>query len=161
MGKKSKTFDKSSVTAAINEAGSSVAAIASHLGITPKTARRYLTEYSLWELLATSKELLKMMAAANLVNAVESGDVAASQWILERLGKNEGYAKRIENVGGEDSLLLEITPEVRKMAQEQGVDVAEVMRIFEQMLKTQAEQRKMNQMIAGPMTDPPEPQKPE
>lgn len=160
MGKKSKTFEKSSVTAAINEAGSSVAAIASHLGITPKTARRYLTEYELWGLLATSQELLKTMAAANLVQAVEAGDLETSRFVLERLDKNV-WAKRTEIQGSEGSLLLELTPSVRKMLNDKGIDGAKVMRVFEQMLEAQSQQSEMNQMIAGPMTDPPEPQKPE
>lgn len=150
--KKSKTFDKASIKIAIDTAGSSVAAIAAHLGVTPRTVRNYLTEFELWSALATSKELLKMMAAGNVVQAVESGDVEVSQWVLERLGKNEGWAKRIETQGSDGSLLLELTPEVRKMMQDEGIDVAQVMRSFERMLQARAEQLKVE--AAGPVYGP-------
>lgn len=146
-----KNFDKASIQLAINEAGSSVSAIAAHLGVTPRTIRNYLTEFELWDALATSQALLKMMAAGNVVQAVETGDVPVSQWVLERLGKNEGWAKRTEIQGSEDSLLLELTPEVRKMMHDEGIDVAQIMRHFERMLQARAEQLKIGtDPIQGP-----------
>jgi hypothetical protein len=144
-----KKFTETAVRRAINEAGSSVKAVADHLGVTPRTIRNYLNEFNLWQELLISQQLLKMIAAGNVIHAVENGDLDTSKWVLERLGKDEGWAKRTEITGADGSRLLELPPDVLKMMAEEGLDPAKVFQTLRQMLEARAAQKQLPPVV-GP-----------
>lgn len=149
-----KKHTKTSIRKAISEAGSSVKAIADHLNVTPRTVYNYLKEFELWDELLVTQELLKMMAAGNVIHAVEHGDLDTSKWVLERLGKNEGWTKRSELTGPDGEALLRLPPDVAQQAREQGLDLDEVTRIFGTMLLARAQQADLEQRRQLSLSDP-------
>lgn len=79
------------------ECGGNVSKMASKLGVSLTIARKQIMANP--ELMSLAKEIREAVvdaAETNIVRAVESGDLKASVYVLDRLGRNRGYTTKTE-----------------------------------------------------------------
>lgn len=140
-------FDKPMFEAKIKESRGIKAAVAAALGCSRQTVDNALERWpELREQLDAARNGLVAAAASALAADVENpasdGHQRAYMFVLKTLGKDEGFAERQELTGADGSALFDLSPEVMKLVSEMGLDVKEVMRQFEGMVKAAAAERK-------------------
>lgn len=142
-------FDKAMFEAAIRDSNGIKAAVAAAMGCSRQTVDNALERWpELREQLDAARSGLVSTAAsalaADVKNPASDGHQRAYMFVLKTLGKDEGFAERQEITGADGAALFDLSPEVVKLAQEMGVDVSEVARQFEQMVRAAAAQRMEN-----------------
>lgn len=139
MGKRKK-FTKTAVRRTLNEVGAHLPSMAEKLDVTPRTIRNYLDAYDLWDEFETSQKLMRMIAASNITHAMEGGDVDISKWVLERLGKHEGWAAPTKTTDVQIQH-LGLSEEARRIAADLGWDVTAIAeRLNEHLLRYRMQQ---------------------
>lgn len=139
-------FDKASFEAAIRDSHGVKAAVAAAMGCSRQTVDNALERWpELREQLDAARSGLVAAAtsalAADVENKGSDGHVRAYMFVLRTLGKDEGFVERSEVTGADGAGLFDLSPEVMKLVQEMGLDVSEVARQFESMVKAAAAQR--------------------
>lgn len=140
-------FDQPMFAAAIKESRGIKAAVAAALGCSRQTVDNALERWpELREQLDAARSGLVASAASALAADVENpasdGHQRAYMFVLKTLGKDEGFAERQELTGADGAGLFDMSPEVAKLVAEMGLDVKEVMRQFESMVKAAAVEKK-------------------
>jgi len=69
------------------------------------------------------------------------GHQRAYMFVLRTLGKDEGFTERTEVTGADGAGLLDLSPETVKLIESMGLDMSEVARQFEAMVKAAAVQK--------------------
>lgn len=140
-------FSKEAFETAIRDSYGVKAAVAAAMGCSRQTVDNALERWpELREQLDAARSGLVSKATSALVADVENkasdGHQRAYMFVLKTLGKDEGFAERQEITGADGAALFDLSPEVRKLVEEMGLDVSEVGRQFEQMVRAAAAQRK-------------------
>lgn len=130
--------------AAIEGSYGVISSVAAAVGCSRGTVENALERWpDLREKLAAEKGRLVGMATSALVadiqNAESPGHQRAYMFALKTQGKDDGFTDRREITGADGAGLLEMSPEVISTIREMGLDVAEVMRQFEDMVKMAAQ----------------------
>lgn len=76
--------------------------------------------------------------AADVVNSLSQRHQQAYMFVLKTLGKDEGFTERREVTGADGAALLDLSPEALRMIQRMGLDMSEVTRQFETMVRAAA-----------------------
>lgn len=139
---KKETFEK-----AIRDSFGVKMAVAAAMGCSRQTVDNALERWpELREQLDAARSGLVAQAtsalAADVTNKESDGHQRAYMFVLKTLGKDEGFTERQEVTGADGGALFDLSPEVVKLAQEMGLDVSEVAREFENMVRMAAAQRK-------------------
>ena len=83
-----------------------VSLAARRLGISARTIHRWLAQYpDLRELVEAQRDRIIDMAEENIFDAVERGNLKASWFVLQTLGKKRGYSERkvVEDLPSKDN----------------------------------------------------------
>ena len=92
-----KTYTVAQFKAAIPGSGSIISTIAKRVGCDWYTAKRHIdASATLFRMYKDERESIMDMAESVLFKNIENGDSADSKWILSKLGKDRGYADRVE-----------------------------------------------------------------
>lgn len=139
-------FSKEAFEKAIRESYGVKAAVAAAVGCSRQTVDNALERWpELREQLDAARSGLVAKATSALVADVDNvgsdGHVRAYMFVLRTLGKDEGFVERNEVTGADGAGLFDLSPEVAQMVKEMGLDVSEVARQFEAMVKAAAAQR--------------------
>lgn len=78
-------------------------------------------------------------AESKLIYALNAGDMRAILFTLETLGKSRGWTRRTELTGADGAAL--ISPEIAQLIHAMGMDVSEVARQFEVMVRMAAAEK--------------------
>lgn len=112
--------------------------VAEALGVTRQTVDNYFGQWpDLMRVFEDERNALVDRAESKLVDAVESGDMRATIFTLETLGKNRGWARRTE-VTGADGGAVVISSETLELIQSMGLDASQVVREFEGFVRAAA-----------------------
>lgn len=141
---KSKKFTKSRVQQAIRDSGT-LKSMAKSLNVTPRTIRNYLDEYDLWDDFQSNKTIMMMIAASNVNESLEDGDIDTSKWVLERLGKQQGWNRQLEISGVLGQ--LELTPEQIQILENSGLNLSDVVQNLIGMLQAAEETSELDEDI--------------
>lgn len=129
-------FTKEAFTKAIEGSRGIKTEIARRMGCTRQTVDNALARWpELREMLKDERESIVDLAESKLLNAVANDDMRAILFTLETLGKERGWSKRTEVTGADGAALFGLSPEVVEMIQAQGLDMSEVVRQFEAMVR--------------------------
>lgn len=79
--------------------------------------------------------------ATDVQNRESDGHQRAYMFVLRTLGKDEGFSERTEVTGADGDSLFDLPPEVMEMIKAMGLDVSQVAKQFEQMVRAAAAQR--------------------
>lgn len=117
--------------------------IARRMGCTRQTVDNALERWpELRAALKDERESIVDLAESALVvdmeNPASAGHQRAYLFILETLGKDRGWSKRTEVTGADGGALFGLSAEVREMIEAMGLDVSEVVRQFEAMVREAA-----------------------
>lgn len=139
-------FDKEAFEKAIRESNGVKAAVAAAMKCSRQTVDNALERWpELREQLDTARSSLVAKATSALVADIESanreGHQRAYMFVLRTLGKDEGFTERQEVTGADGAALFDLSPEVAKLIADMGMDVSEVARQFENMVRAAAAQR--------------------
>lgn len=77
------------------------------------------------------------LAESIVMKQLLSGDVDIAKFVLERLGKHNGWSKNLE-LTGKDGAALMFSPEVQRELDALGLDPSDVVREFEAMVRAGA-----------------------
>lgn len=140
-------FSKEAFEKAIRESNGVKAAVAAALGCSRQTVDNALERWpEMRERLDAARNGLVAMAtsalAADVQNTASDGHQRAYMFVLRTLGKDEGFTERQEVTGADGAALFDLSPEVVKLVEEMGLNVSEVGRQFEQMVRAAAAARK-------------------
>lgn len=128
---------REAVESAIAGSWGNKAAIAEKLQVSRQTVDNYLVRWpDLGPLMEAERDHIVDKAENKLMSAVDAGDMRGILFVLETQGKNRGWSKRTELTGADGAPLL--SPEVMRLLEAQGLDVSEVVRQFETMVRMQA-----------------------
>jgi len=141
-------FSKESFEKAIKESRGIKAAVATALECSRQTVDNALERWpDLREQLDAARSGLVAKAASALAKDVEDrqsdGHQRAYMFVLKTLGKDEGFAERQEITGADGAALFDLSPEVRKLVEDMGLDVSEVVKQFENMVRAAAQQKEV------------------
>lgn len=117
--------------------------IAARMGCSRQTVDNALERWpELRAALKDERESIVDLAESALVvdmeNPASAGHQRAYLFILETLGKDRGWSKRTEVTGADGGALFGLSAEVREMIEAMGLDVSEVVRQFEAMVREAA-----------------------
>ena len=131
------------VVAAIKGSMGVIATVASRLGVHRDTVKNYLRQSpELSDLFDAEKSSLISDAsgalAADVRNPNSDGHQRAYMFVLKTWGKDEGFVERTEVTGADGGHLLELSPDVLAQAHDLGLDMSEVVRQFEKLVRMQA-----------------------
>ncbi len=120
--------------------------VAARVGCSRSTVDNALERWrDLGEMLETERSRLVSMAVNALVKDIEDpasdGHQRAYTMVLKMLGKDEGFTERTEVTGAGGQPLFALSQETIEMAKMLGMDMSEVGRQFEQMVRVAAAQR--------------------
>lgn len=140
-------FSKEAFEQAIRDSFGVKATVAAMVGCSRQTVDNALERWpELREQLDSARSRLIAVATGALANDVSDprsdGHQRAYMFVLKTLGKDEGFAERQEVTGADGAALFDLSPEVRKLVEDMGLDVSEVARQFEHMVRTAAAERK-------------------
>lgn len=140
-------FSKEAFEKAIRDSYGVKAAVAAAVGCSRQTVDNALERWpELRELLDAARSGLVAKAssalAADVENAASDGHQRAYMFVLKTLGKDEGFVERSEVTGADGAGLFDLSPEVVKLVEEMGLDVSEVARQFESMVRAAAAEKK-------------------
>lgn len=133
-------YTKEQFLSAIMESHGVKAAVAAAVGCSRQTVDNALAEWpELQEALDAARSSLIGKATSALVNDINNagsdGHVRAYMFVLKTLGKDEGFVERNEVTGKDGRALMELPDDVAKMVDELGLNVAEVLRQFGEMVR--------------------------
>lgn len=131
------------VKAAIEQSHGIKASVAAALGCSRQTVDNYLKLWTdLAELLESQRSKLVTTAVSALVKDIQDpiadGHQRAYLFVLKTLGKDEGFAERQEITGADGGNLFELPPDVVAFVKDTGLNVAEALRQFAEMVKRRA-----------------------
>ncbi len=112
--------------------------VAEALGVTRQTVDNYFVLWpDLMSVFEDERNALIDRAESKLAEAVEAGDMRATIFTLETLGKSRGWARRTE-VTGADGEAVVISRQTLEMIQSMGLDAGQVVREFEGFIRAAA-----------------------
>jgi AcrR family transcriptional regulator len=131
---------------AIRQSHGVKAAVAAAVGCSRSTVDNALDKWpELREMLDAQRALLLNKATSALVTDIDTpaseGHQRAYMFVLRTLGKDEGFTERTEVTGADGAGLLDLSPETVKLIESMGLDMSEVARQFEAMVKAAAVQK--------------------
>lgn len=143
-------FTREAFISAIKESRGVKAGVASALGCSRQTVDNALERWpDLAEMLESARGGLVASAVGALARDVENvesdGHQRAYMFVLKTLGKDDGFTERTEHTGANGAGLLDLSPEVVKLVQSMGLDMSEVVRQFEGMVRAVAVERGMRE----------------
>lgn len=120
-----------------------IATVATRLGVHRDTVKNYLRQSpELNDLFDAERSSLISDAsgalAADVRNPESDGHQRAYMFVLKTLGKDEGFVERSEVTGADGDRLLELSPDVIDQVRELGLDMSQVAREFEKLIRMQA-----------------------
>lgn len=129
---------------AIHKSHGVKAVVAARVGCSRQTVDTALEKWpDLKEILDEEKSMLVSQAVSALVTDVtdvaSDGHQRAYMFVLRTIGKGEGFTERQEVTGADGEALL--SPDMMRLAERLGLDVSEVVRQFEGMMRTYAAQK--------------------
>jgi len=135
-------FSKERFEMAIKDSMGIKTGIAQRVGCSRQTVENALERWpDLQELIADERSSIIDLAETKLMQQVSGGELRAILFTLETLGKDRGWTKRTEVTGAGGEKLLGLSPDVAKMIEMMGLDMSEVVRQFESMVKSAAIQK--------------------
>lgn len=124
---------------AIKDSRGIKSAVAARLGCSRSTVDNALERWpELRQMLDYERDSIIDLAEVKLLQAVNEGEMRAILFTLETLGKERGWSKRTEVTGPDGAGLFGLSAEVVAMIQGMGLDMSEVVRQFEAMVKAAA-----------------------
>lgn len=120
-----------------------IATVATRLKVHRDTVKKYLRESPEFNDLfdAERSSLISDASsalAADVKDVTSDGHQRAYMFVLKTWGKSEGFVERTEITGADGANLLELSPDVIEQAQALGLDVQDVLREFEKLIRMQA-----------------------
>ena len=139
-------FPKDVFEKAIKDSYGVKAAVASAVGCSRQTVDNALERWpELRELLDAARSGLVAKAssalAADVENKASDGHQRAYMFVLKTMGRDEGFIERSEVTGADGAALFDLSPEVAQIIKDMGLDMSEVARQFENMVRAEAAQR--------------------
>ena len=117
----------------IQDTGGTVSQMAKNADVSRQTIYNWLDHYNAWSELERGRTNIVSIAATNVYEAVAEGDVAISQWVLERKGRLQGWNKQVEISGTLSQ--LDLSPEQMAILEASGLNVSDVVNQFVAMLQ--------------------------
>ena len=141
-----KKFSREDVEAAIRESHGVKSAVAGLLECSRQTVDNYLADWpDLVGVLEGARGGLIGKAVSALVadveNAESDGHVRAYMYVLKTLAKDDGFSERTEITGADGEGLFDLQPETVRLIQAMGMDMSQVAKQFDQMVRVAAAQR--------------------
>lgn len=121
---------------AMQENGGIVARIAEQFGVTRQTIYNWIDEYDLRAELAEARDHIFEVAEGNIFGAVHAGDLDMSKFLLTHMPHQRRWSSRHELTGRDGAALL--SAETRKLLEELGIDMTDVAREFEELVRAAA-----------------------
>lgn len=139
-------FSKEAFEVAIAKSHGVKAAVAAAVGCSRATVDNALNRWpELAEKLDAARSGLVGMAVSALATDVQTpaseGHQRAYMFVLKTLGKDEGFTERSEVTGADGAPLLDLSPETMRLLQRMGLDMSQVSRQFEAMVRAAAVQK--------------------
>lgn len=135
-------FQKERFELAIKDSMGIKTAIAQRVGCSRGTVENALERWpDLQALIDDERSSIIDLAETKLMQQVTGGELRAILFTLETLGKDRGWTKRTEVTGADGERLMGLSPDVMKMIESMGLDMSEVVRQFETMVKAAAVQK--------------------
>lgn len=139
-------FSKEAFIKAIKESRGVKASVAAAMGCSRQTVDNALVRWpELGELFDSARSSLVASAVSALADDVENkeskGHQQAYMFVLKTLGKDEGFTERTEVTGADGVALLDLSPDVVKLVQTLGLDMAQIVKEFEGMVRAEAESK--------------------
>lgn len=139
-------FGKEMFAAAIPQSHGVKAAVAAAVGCSRQTVDNALARWpELQEMLDAARSGLIGQAvsalAQDIQNTESDGHQRAYMFVLKTLGKEEGFTERTEVTGADGAGLLDLSDETIRLMERMGLDMSQVARQFEQMVKAAAAAR--------------------
>jgi predicted transcriptional regulator len=135
-------FTKEAFMVAIEGSMGIKTAIASRLGCSRQTVDNALARWAdVREAFEAERGAIVDLAHSKLVGMISAKEPSerAVFFVLETMGKNEGWSKRQEITGADGAGLF--SEDIRRLIEEQGLDMSAVVRQFETMVRMQAAMR--------------------
>lgn len=117
----------------IKDTGGVVAEMAKNADVSRQTIYNWLEHYEAWDELERGRTNIVMMAETTVYEAVVTGDLDTSKWVLERRGRLRGWNKQVEISGVLSQ--LELSPEQLAVLEQSGLNVSDVVQQFIAMLQ--------------------------
>lgn len=139
-------FSKEAFEAAIKKSHGVKAAVAAAVGCSRATVDNALNRWpELAEQLEAARAGLVSMAVSALAVDVQTpaseGHQRAYMFVLKTMGKDEGFTERSEVTGADGAPLLDLSPETVRLIEQMGLDMSQVSRQFEAMVRAAAVQK--------------------
>ena len=136
-------FTREAFIEAIQKSHGVKAMVASAVGCSRQTVDNALERWTdLAEMLDSARSGLVGKAVGALVNDVDNresdGHQRAYMFVLKTMGKDEGFTERTEITGANGAGLLDLSPDIMRLVQGLGLDMSEVVRQFEGMVRAVA-----------------------
>jgi len=143
-------FTKTAVRIALEDARGIKSDAARKLGVSRQTLDNYMVRYpELKEVMDKARDSLVDAAESKLSMLVEAGEIRAVLFTLETLGKNRGYSKRTEVTGADGANLMQLSPETLEALRMMGIAPSDVVRQFEDMIRSQTSPQPLSTMERG------------
>lgn len=115
------------------------ATIAQRLGCSRQTVDNALDRWpDLRERITSERESIVDLAESKLTAAINQGELRAITFTLETLGKARGWSRRTEVTGADGAALLGMSPDTVALIESMGMDLSEVVKQFETMVRAAA-----------------------
>ena len=135
-------FTKERFEMAIKDSMGIKTGIAQRVGCSRQTVENALERWpDLQTMIADERTSIIDLAETKLMQQISGGELRAILFTLETLGKDRGWTKRTEVTGAGGERLLGLSPDVVKLVETMGLDMSEVVRQFESMVKSAAVQK--------------------
>lgn len=135
-------FSKERFEMAIKDSMGIKTGIAQRVGCSRQTVENALERWpDLQTMIADERTSIIDLAETKLMQQISGGELRAILFTLETLGKDRGWTKRTEVTGAGGERLLGLSPDVVKLVETMGLDMSEVVRQFESMVKSAAVQK--------------------
>lgn len=143
-------FSREAFEKAIKDSHGVKASVAAAVGCSRQTVDNALERWpDLAEKLDAARSGLVGKAVGALVtdvnNPLSDGHQRAYMFVLKTLGKDEGFTERTEVTGADGAGLLDLSPDVVKLVERMGLNMSEVSRQFEAMVRATAIQQGMRE----------------
>ena len=128
-----KRYKAQQVADAITQAKGFVTYAAQILGCDRSTVHNYINKYpECKDALQDARHSMLDNAELQLLRQINEGNMTAIIFTLKTIGKHRGYVER-HDIG------LALSPEVQAMAQQLGINKADIVREFEALIRAEAE----------------------
>lgn len=124
---------------AIVGCGGNKTEIARRLNCSRQTVMNYFEKYpELKQSFEHEDDVMLEIAESNALRLLNEGDAKMTMFVLETKGKNRGWSKRTE-ITGADGGALALSQETLLLLAKNGVEISDVVKQFEEMIKSQAQ----------------------